>query len=715
MLNISLTRLDGEPDMMLYLKRPTILVSIFIWFASFSVFANNDSTVFNNLDSLRVSIPVADIDPKPEDFQNLFSKTNKPLQADLYWSKIGHNGQLIVRYKSKESKDGPWQYTKPIDSNTNHYTLEGLENGTPYEWQLGAITGTDAQGKPTYTWAEKSDTFETSTSYNFWNVLGLLGALGVFIFGMKIMSDGLQKMAGDQLRKILKGMTSTRVSGILTGALVTSVIQSSSATTVMVVSFVNAGLLNLAESMGVIMGANIGTTITAWLVAYFGFKVKITSIALIFMGVSFPLLFASNERLKQLAEFIMGFGILFIGLEYLKDAVPDIKSNPGILTFLAPYTNMGILSTLLFVLIGTILTIVVQSSSASTAITLIMLSQGWIEFPIAAAMVLGENIGTTITANIAALVGNVHAKRAARFHTLFNIIGVFWMLIIFNQFVPFIKTTAFSWGLTDELTLALFHSGFNIINVSILVWFVPSLEKLVVKIQPSKGQVDEEFRLRHISAGLMSTPELSLIEAKKEIQVFGKIIDKMSFSFSALLFEKPKDPEAIIEKIKKREEITDDLELELGNYLTKVSESDLSHQASERIREFLAMANDLERMADIYYMMTKNYQRMVKQEVKLPEDSMQELKEMLELVYNSIKLMRKNMELEHDEIVLKEVYQLESEAKSLRKKLVKNHYDRLERNVYTSMSGVIYLDYVVRAERIVAHVVNVNESMAGLK
>lgn len=626
-----------------------------------------------------------------------------------------YDGQLIIRYKSKASKVAPWQYTAPIPGTANQYFLDSLQNSTPYEWQLGAIVGTTPQGEPEYVWSESKDKFETSARYNFWSVLRLLGALGVFIFGMKIMSEGLQKMAGDQLRKVLKGMTSTRLTGILTGAFVTSLIQSSSATTVMVVSFVNAGLLTLTESMGVIMGANIGTTITAWMVAYFGFKVKITSISLILMGVSFPMLFASNDRLKQLAEFILGFGILFIGLEYLKDSVPDIKANPGILEFLTPYTSMGIWSTMLFVVIGAILTIVVQSSSASTAITLIMLSQGWIGFPIAAAMILGENIGTTITANIAALIGNVYAKRAARFHTLFNIIGVVWMLLAFKQFVPFIESQANAMGLTDELALALYHTGFNIINVGVLVWFVPLLEKLVIKIQPSKGQVDEEFRLKYISGGLMSTPELSLTEAKKELQIFGKIIDKMSFSFSALLFERHKDPQAIIDKIKKREEITDDLELELGNYLTKVSESDLSHQASERVREYLSMANDLERMADIYYMMTKNYQRMVKQEIKLPEDSMQELKEMLDMVYSSIKLMRKNMELERDEIVLKEVYQIESETKSLRKKLVKNHYDRLERNVYTSMAGVIYLDYVVRAERIVAHVVNVNESIAGLK
>ncbi len=701
--------------MKISLKLPLSLFFILTWVFSFSLYANSDIALANNDTTVEKVAKIETGTLQPSDFQNIFSKSEKPLEAELYWSRLNYDGDLYIRIRSKATKKEPWQIIGPISGTANHYTLDSLKNNHSYEWQLGAITGSDGAGDPTYVWADSSDKFQTSASYNFWNILTLLGALGVFIFGMKIMSDGLQKMAGDQLRKVLKGMTSTRVTGIATGALVTSILQSSSATTVMVVSFVNAGLLTLSESMGVIMGANIGTTITAWMVAYLGFKVKITSISLMVMGVSFPLLFASNDRLKQLAEFILGFGILFIGLEYLKDSVPDIKANPGILEFLAPYTNMGILSTLLFVLIGTILTIVVQSSSASTAITLIMLSQGWISFPIAAAMVLGENIGTTITANIAALVGNVYAKRAARFHTMFNLIGVFWMLLVFNQFVPFIETQANGWGLGDELALALYHTGFNIINVSILVWFVPVLEKVVIKATPSKGHQDEEFRLQYISAGLMSTPELSLTEAKKELQIFGKIIDKMSFSFSALLFERHKDPQAIIDKIKKREEITDDLELELGNYLTKVSESDLSHQASERVREFLSMANDLERVADIYYMMTKNYQRMVKQEIKLPEDSMQELREMLDLVYSSIKLMRKNMELDRDEIVLKEVYQIESETKSLRKKLVKNHYDRLERNVYTSMTGVVYLDYVVRAERIVAHIVNVNESMVGLK
>ena len=552
--------------------------------------------------------------------------------------------------------------------------------------------------------------------YSIFDFFQLLGALGLFIYGMKIMSEGLQKLAGSRLRSVLKGMTSNRLTGVLTGTFVTTVIQSSSATTVMVVSFVNAGLLTLSESMGVIMGANIGTTITAWLVAFLGFKVKIVPIATMFVGFSFPLLFVKKEFFKHLAEFIIGFGILFIGLDLLKDSVPDLQQNPDILAFLNQYTSAGFLSIILFVAFGTLLTVVVQSSSASTAITLIMLNNGWIPFELAAAMVLGENIGTTITANLAAAIGNVYAKRAARFHTLFNLIGVLWMLLIFSWYAPFIEAESKAAGLDDKLALAVFHSSFNILNVFLLIWFIPYLEKLVVRIQPSRGLGDEEFRLRFISAGLMSTPELSLAEAKKELQVFAKLIDKMSFSFTALLFDRHKDKEAIIEKIRKREDITDELELELTDYLTKVSESDLSRDASERVRDMLSMANDLERIADIYYMMTKNYQRMVKQNIKLPEDVMQELKELLDMVYNGIKLMRKNMELDDiDDVKMKEAYALEADVKALRKKLVKLHYNRLKKAIYGPMAGVVYLDYVVRAERIVAHIVNVNESMAGIK
>ncbi len=338
-------------------------------------------------------------------------------------------------------------------------------------------------------------------TYTFFDFLQLIGSLGIFIYGMKIFSEGLQKIAGNKLRKILKGMTTNRATGIATGFAATTITQSSTTTTVMVVSFVNAGLLTFLESTGVIMGANIGTTVTAWMVSIFGFRFQITPIAVSLIGIFFPFLFVRNNKLKHIAEAMIGFGILFIGLEFIKDAVPDIQENPEILAFLDRFTDYGFGSMLIFVLVGTILTLVTQSSSAATTITLVMLAQGWITFPIAAAMILGENVGTTVTANIAALIGNVHAKRAARFHFFFNVIGVLWMLALMPIFLKFvdlmiINFTPAQLSVLDDspearinatLGLSLFHTTFNVLNVLLLFGFVPWLIKLVIWLQPSRG------------------------------------------------------------------------------------------------------------------------------------------------------------------------------------------------------------------------------------
>ncbi len=566
-------------------------------------------------------------------------------------------------------------------------------------------------------------------NYGFFDILLLAGSLGIFIYGMKIMSEGLQKAAGESLRKVLKGMTANRFSGIFTGFFTTAVIQSSSATTVMVVSFVNAGLLTLRESMGVIMGANIGTTITAWLIAIFGFKVMIYEVAIIAVGVAFPFLFSKKSSYRHIAEFFMGFGILFIGLNLLKDSVPDINSNAQILEFITRLTQMGFGSILLFILIGTVLTIVVQSSTASMAITLVLLYKGWIDFPIAAAMVMGENIGTTVTANIAALAGNIHAKRAARFHSIFNILGIFWMVLTLNYFLAGIDfmITQFLPGHISvfqnseigrenaTVGLALFHTGFNVLNTLLLFAFIPFFEKLVIKMQSPKSEDDEIVKLQFLSTGMMQIPELALAEAKKELQFFGKVIEKMSFSFNALVFENPQNAEAIIQKIKKREQLTDDLEIALVNYLTKVSESDLSQESSQSIPSMLSMANDLERIADIYYQMTKNYERMTASKIKYPVDVMHDLKELLELVYEAIKLMRSNMEKEKKEISMKQVFEVEERINTTRRQLRKSHFKRLEKNIYDAQAGVIFLDYVTRAERIGDHLVNVNEALVGIK
>ncbi|MEX0608877.1 MAG: Na/Pi cotransporter family protein [Balneolaceae bacterium] len=567
-------------------------------------------------------------------------------------------------------------------------------------------------------------------TYTFFDFLQLIGSLGIFIYGMKVFSDGLQKVAGNKLRAILKGMTTTRLRGILTGFSATTITQSSTTTTVMVVSFVNAGLITFVESTGVIMGANIGTTITAWMVSIFGFKMQVTPIAVMLIGIFFPFIFFGREKLRNLAEAMIGFGILFIGLDFIKNAVPNIQNNPEMFMFLDQFTEFGFISILIFVLAGTLLTLLTQSSSAATAITLVMLFQGWIDFPIAAAMILGENIGTTITANIAALVGNVYAKRAARFHFLFNVIGVIWMLIVMQPFLngidaimSYFSPEAGSLFLaTDEvgranatLGLSLFHTVFNVLNVLLLFGFVPFLVRIVEKYQTDKKGADSKFRLQYISSGMMSSPELSISQAHKEIELFAKLIEKMHFSMQGLLFKKQKKQEQFLKKIKKREEITDTIELEVAEYLTKISSSNLSETATRRIRGMHSMINDLERVGDIYYQMSKTFERMQSEGNELSEEVMERIGKMLDLVHEAIRHVRDNLDRDNDNINLDKAMQIEQNINTYRDELLEFHYSQLEKSLYSNQTGFIFLDYLNRLEKIGDHLFNVNEALAGVK
>jgi phosphate:Na+ symporter len=361
--------------------------------------------------------------------------------------------------------------------------------------------------------------------YGLTEILRLVGSLGLFLFGMKVMSDALMALAGKKMRSILATMTSNRLLGISTGFLITSIIQSSSATTLMVVSFSNASLLTLVESISVIMGANIGTTITAWLITLLGFKVSMSSIALPLVGLGFLFTFSKKEKNTNWGNFIIGFAVLFIGLQFLKEAMPDINNNPGILQFLERYTENGFLSVLLFLFIGTVLTLIIQSSSATMALTLIMTAQGWIPFEMAAAMVLGENIGTTITANIAAMVANFHAKRTARAHLVFNIIGVLWMLLLFY---PFLRMTAwlavqigsdspYESALAIPVAISLFHTVFNITNTFVLVWFVHPIARLVEKFVPEKLPVKKQIdQPKFLNEKVFRFPETAIKTLEKE-------------------------------------------------------------------------------------------------------------------------------------------------------------------------------------------------------
>ena len=436
--------------------------------------------------------------------------------------------------------------------------------------------------------------------YSFFDFLRLIGSLGLFLYGMKIMSEGLQKFAGDSLRRILTAMTTNRVTGVLTGVLITALIQSSSATTVMVVSFVNAGLLTLTQSIGVIMGANIGTTVTAWLISALGFKVDIAAFALPLLAFGIPLLFSGKSSRKSVGEFIFGFSFLFMGLQALKANAPDLGANPEMLAFVQNYADMGFFSIILFLFIGAILTMIVQASAATMAITLIMCANGWISLELGAALVLGENIGTTITANLAALTANTQAKRAALAHFVFNVFGVIWVLIIFHPFMQLVNWVVDTFFQTSNPEVAIsyklsaFHSIFNICNVCILIWGVKLIERTVCALIHPKEE-DEEPRLRFITGGMLSTAELSILQARKEIHLFAERTHRMFGMVQDLLHtEKDDDFNKLFSRIEKYENISDNMELEIANYLNQVSEGRLSSESKLQIRAMLREVTEIE-------------------------------------------------------------------------------------------------------------------------
>jgi phosphate:Na+ symporter len=559
------------------------------------------------------------------------------------------------------------------------------------------------------------------SEFGIFEVLKLIGSLGFFIFGMKVMSEGIQKAAGQNLRKILSVMTRNRFLGVFTGFSVTSIVQSSSATTVMVVSFVNAGLLSLRQAIGVIMGANIGTTMTAVLITVFGFsKMSIASYAIPVIAIGFPFLFAKKDQLKSLGETLIGFALLFMGLDALKNSIPELDAEA--MAFLQSLNGYGAMSTLLFVVIGTLLTIIVQSSSAAIALTLVLCDKGMIQFDMAAAIVLGENIGTTITANLAAIIANVHAKRAARAHFLFNVIGVVWMFMVFTPFLkaidwyivdsgnpsPFVGTESIKWGLTT------FHIAFNIINTLILIWFVGFIEKLSIKAVPSKGSEDEQHHLEYISTGMMGTPELSIIEAKKETVKFGKITKKMLGFVTDLMTETDqKKIDALHERIDKYENITDKIEIEIAEYLRQVSEGELSHETSGKVRIMLRVIDEMETIGDVVFQMSKVLQRKQEEKVFFLPEQRNNILDILSKVDNAIDIMIANLDKEYEEVNQDSARTAEAQIDELRNNLRKEHLQSIEAGEYNIKSGMVYADLYSLCEKIGDHVMNVTEGITG--
>lgn len=560
--------------------------------------------------------------------------------------------------------------------------------------------------------------------FGFIDALKLIGALGFFIYGMKIMSEGIQKAAGSGLRRILSMMTKNRYMGVLTGFLVTCLVQSSSASTVMAVSFVNAGLLSLVESAGIMLGANIGTTITGWLVAVLGFKVKIAAMALPLLAIGVPMLFVKKNKIKYIGEFIVGFAILFWGLSELKHAVPDVKSNPEILNFLGAYADSGFLSNIFFIFVGTILTIVVQSSSASMALTQTLCFSGLIPFEVAAAMILGENIGTTITAELASLPANVHAKRSARIHSMFNLVGVSWAVLLISftpalELVRYIATDML--GVADPYTadgapmgLAIFHTAFNFINVAIMIWFVPLLVKLAIKSVKSKGDMDEEYHLEYISTGIMATPEMSILEAQKEVAKFGGVVQKMNGFVKELITEQDsKKISKTLARVKKYEDITDRIEQDVADYLAKISEGEMSENSSLKIRGMLSIVGDLERTGDIYYQMSKGIERKVENKIWFTPDQRKNILEMFDMVEDALITMNGNLAASYSSVGMDKARELEMALNKYRKALRTEHYVSVEKGDYSFQSAAVYSDLFNSLEKVGDHVINVSEGITG--
>lgn len=602
-------------------------------------------------------------------------------------------------------------------------------------------------------------------NYSFLDFLCLLGSVGLFLYGMKVMSEGLQKAAGDRLRNILGAMTRNRFTGTLTGFLITALIQSSSASTVMVVSFVNAGLMTLAQSMAVIMGANVGTTFTAWVISLFGFKVNISAFVLPLIGIAIPLLFSKKSRSKSIGEFLIGFGFLFMGLDMISKYVPDLQSNPEMFAFLQQYTSMGFGSVVIFMLVGLLVTMVIQSSAATFAITLIMCSKGWIDFDLSCALVLGSNIGTTITPILASMSGNVAAKRTAMGHLLFNVLGCAWVLCVFFPFVrlnvditqwmgqgnpeklsayvneiekkdPEVYNNLFNNIPSDHprakditaaqakveslqqsvsIGLAVFHTVFNLINLAIMIWLTGFYVKIVERLVPAKHKEDEEFQLKFISGGLMNAAELNIAQAEKEIAVFGERVERM-IGMAQTLIHTDHDSEEyahLLSRLEKYEDISDRMEIEIAHYLNRCSEGRLSNEGKLHIAAMLRIVSEIESIADCCLGAGKILVRKNQAHVEFTDTIYSNIDSMFILVKQSMELMLhmlKDPEHARDNEIIS-AYNKEREINNYRNQLRSGNIENINNRLYPYQAGIYYMDMVANLEKTGDYIINVVDAI----
>lgn len=605
--------------------------------------------------------------------------------------------------------------------------------------------------------------------YTFLDFLCLLGAVGLFLYGMKVMSEGLQKAAGDRLRNILSIMTRNRFSGTLTGFAVTALIQSSSASTVMVVSFVNAGLMTLSQAMAVIMGANVGTTFTAWVIALFGFKVNISAFVLPLIAIATILLFTKKSKTKSLGEFLMGFSFLFMGLDMISSYVPDLQNNPEMFAVLKDYASMGFGSVCIFALVGLVLTMIIQSSAATFAITLIMCSKGWIDFDLACALVLGSNIGTTITPILASMSGNVAAKRTAMGHLLFNLLGTIWCLALFIPFADFntwltevlgfgdptalsgfvsnLETTApevynnlfnnslpagdvlyervtaaqhsiASMQMSVSFGLSIFHTTFNLINLSIMIWLTSLYVKIVKKMVPAKHREDEEFNLKFITGGLLAASELNIAQAEKEMGVYAARVGKMLDMAQELVHtkEKSEDYNKLYSRLDKYEDISDRMELEIAQYLNRCAEGRLSNESKLRIAAMLRIIGEIESIADSCLGVGKILNRKIQSDVQFNEEIYKNIDTFFSYVREAMNMLEHQLnDMESiSERDLIDSYNKEREINNLRNILRSANVDNINSHHYEYQAGIYYMDIISDLEKTGDYIINVVDTLKTL-
>lgn len=595
--------------------------------------------------------------------------------------------------------------------------------------------------------------------YSILDFLCLLGAVGLFLYGMKVMSEGLQKAAGDRLRNILSAMTRNRFAGLLTGCAITALIQSSSASTVMVVSFVNAGLMSLAQSMAVIFGANVGTTFTAWIIALFGFKVSISAFVLPIIALAVVLLLMNKSKTKNIGEFLIGFSFLFMGLDMISAYVPDLQSNPEMFAYLRQYASLGVRSVLIFCLVGVILTMIIQSSAATFAIVLIMCSKGWITFDLACALVLGSNIGTTVTPILASLSGNVAAKRASMGHLLFNLLGTIWCLCVFIPFADFNSwlTEAIGQGdpnalyryvtnlestspeiynhlfdnslpaghnalkniatmqMSVSFGLSIFHTTFNIVNVLVMIWLTSVYVKIVEWLVPAKNRDDEEFTLKFISGGMLSAAELNIAQAEKEIAVYAERVGRMISMAQTLIHTKEKSEEynTLLSRVEKYEDISDRMELEIAHYLNRCAEGRLSNEGKLKIAAMLNIISEIESIADCCLGIGKILNRKIQSGVEFNEEIYKNIDSMYVYVKDAMAMMTK--QLDNIENVsaksLLDSYNKEREINNFRNALRGSNVENINNRHYEYQAGIYYMDIIGDLERTGDYIINVVDTL----